>query len=138
MIDTASVARANHRRAIAAGVKVALGTDAAVYPHGLNAHELEVYVVDYGMSPLKALQTATLNAADLMGWTDRTGSVDAGKWADLIAVDGNPLEDIRLLQHVAFVMKSGVVYKDQAHPAEVQRLSVIQQPAPPAGALPAL
>lgn len=69
MKDTTAVARANHKRAIAAGVKVALGTDAAVYPHGLNAHELNVYVQDYGMTPLAALQSATLNAADLMGWT---------------------------------------------------------------------
>ena len=64
--------KANHKRAIQAGVKVALGTDAAVYPHGLNAHELDVYVNQYGMTPLAAIQSATLNAADLMGWTDRT------------------------------------------------------------------
>jgi imidazolonepropionase-like amidohydrolase len=113
MKDTAEVARANHKRAIAEGVKVALGTDAAVYPHGLNGHELEVYVREYGMSPLAAIQSATLNAADLMGWTDRAGSIDAGKWADLIAVDGDPLQDVKLLQHVAFVMKSGVVYKNE-------------------------
>ena len=128
MIDTASVARANHKRAIAAGVKVALGTDAAVYPHGLNAHELEVYVTAYGMTPLAAIQTATLNAADLMGWTDRAGSLDAGKWADIIAVDGDPLKDVRILQHVPFVMKSGIVYKDEVHPANVERLSRIAVP----------
>ena len=78
MRDTTAVARANHRRAIAAGVKVALGTDSAVYPHGLNAHELDVYVHDYGMTPLQALQSATLNAADLMGWTDRVGALEPG------------------------------------------------------------
>ena len=111
MIDTAGVARANHKRAIAAGVKVALGTDAAVYPHGLNAHELEVYVKEYGMSPLAAIQTGTVNAADLMGWTDRAGSLDVGKWADVIAVEGDPLKDVTLLQHVGFVMKAGKVYK---------------------------
>lgn len=111
MIDTASVARANHKRAIAAGVKVAFGTDAAVYPHGLNAHEFDVYVTAYGMTPLAAIQTATINAADLMGWTDRAGDIAPGKWADLIAVEGDPLADVKLLQHIPFVMKSGVVYK---------------------------
>lgn len=123
MRDVTAVARVNHRRAIAAGVKVALGTDSAVYPHGLNAHEFEVYVRDYGMSPLAALQSGTLNAADLMGWSDRAGSLEAGKWADIVAVDGDPLQDIRLLQHVTFVMKSGVVYKDQAEPARVEQLN---------------
>ncbi len=122
MQDTTAVARANHKRAIAAGVKVALGTDAAVYPHGLNAHELEVYVRDYGMTPLAALQSATVNAADLMGWADRAGALDAGKWADVIAVEGDPLADVRVLQKVGFVMKSGVVYKDAHEPAQVGRL----------------
>ena len=114
MLDTTAVARANHKRAIAAGVKVALGTDSAVYPHGLNAHELEVYVRDYGMSPLAAIQSATLNAADLMGWSDRMGDLAPGKWADVIAVQGDPLKDVTLLQHVQFVMKSGKVYKSMA------------------------
>ena len=122
MTDVTSVARANHKRAIAAGVKVAMGTDAAVYPHGLNAHEIEVYVHEYGMSPLAALQSATVNAADLMGWTAKTGSLDAGKWADVIAVKGDPLQDVRLLQHVSFVMKSGVIYKDESHPQAIDKL----------------
>jgi imidazolonepropionase-like amidohydrolase len=131
MRDVTAVARANHRRAIAAGVKVAMGTDAAVYPHGLNAHELEVYVREYGMTPLAALQTTTLNAADLMGWTDRTGSLDAGKWADVIAVSGDPLKDIRALQHVSFVMKGGVIYKNEAQPAQIDKLSAVALDAPP-------
>ncbi len=122
MLDTIAVARANHKRAIAAGVKVAMGTDAAVYPHGLNAHELESYVRDYGMSPLAALQTATLNAADLMGWTDKAGDLAPGKWADVIAVSGDPLKDITTTQHVTFVMKSGVIYKDEAHPTAIDHL----------------
>lgn len=121
MIDVTSVARANHKRAIAAGVKVAMGTDAAVYPHGLNAHEIEVYVHEYGMTPLAALQSATVNAADLMGWTAKTGSLDAGKWADVIAVKGDPLQDVRLLQHVSFVMKGGVIYKDESHPQAIDK-----------------
>jgi len=114
--------KANHKHAIDAGVKVALGTDAAVYPHGLNAHELEVYVSQYGMSPLAALQSGTINAADLLGWSDKVGALEAGKFADVIAVEGDPLKDVTLLQHVPFVMKGGVVYKDEAHPALVDKL----------------
>ena len=114
MTDVSSVAKANIKRAIQAGVKIALGTDAAVYPHGLNAHELDVYVNQMGMTPLAALQTATINAADLMGWTARTGTLESGKWADIIAVEKNPLDDIRTLQDVKFVMKAGVVYKNES------------------------
>lgn len=114
MMDVSAVEKATAKKAIAAHVKVALGTDAAVYPHGLNAHELEVYVEQFGMSPLAAIQSGTLNAADLMGWSDKVGSLEGGKWADIIAVKGDPLRDIKLLQHVSFVMKSGVVYKHEA------------------------
>ena len=114
MVDVSAVAKNNIKHAMQAGVKIALGTDAAVYPHGLNAHELDVYVNQLGMAPLAALQTATVNAADLMGWSAKTGSLDAGKWADIIAVDKNPLEDVRVLQDVKFVMKAGVVYKGPA------------------------
>jgi imidazolonepropionase-like amidohydrolase len=115
MKDVSAVEKQNAIKAIRAGVKVALGTDAAVYPHGLNAHELDVYVNQFGMSPLAALQTGTINAADLMGWTDRVGAIEPGKWADIIATEGDPLKDVRILQHVNFVMKSGVVYKDESH-----------------------
>ena len=111
MKDVSAVEKANLKKAIAAGLKVALGTDAAVYPHGLNAHELDVYVNQFGMPALAAIQTGTINAADLMGWSDRTGALEAGKWADIIAVSGDPLKDVTLLQNVAFVMKSGTVYK---------------------------
>jgi imidazolonepropionase-like amidohydrolase len=111
MVDVSAAVLQNQRKAIAAGVKVALGTDAAVYPHGLNAHEVEVYVTRLGMTPLAALQTGTINAADLMGWSDRAGALEPGKWADIIAVDGDPLSDVRTLQNVRFVMKSGIVYK---------------------------
>jgi len=113
MKDVSAVEKANAIKAIKAGVKVALGTDAAVYPHGLNAHEVDVYVNQFGMSPLAGIQTGTVNAAALMGWSDRTGSLEIGKWADIIAIDGDPLKDVKLLQHVPFVMKSGVVYKDE-------------------------
>ena len=113
MVDVSAVAKSNIKRAMQAGVKIALGTDAAVYPHGLNAHELDVYVNQLGMAPLAALETATVNAADLMGWSAKTGSLEAGKWADIIAVEKNPLEDVRVLQDVKFVMKAGVVYKNE-------------------------
>ncbi|MGI8770666.1 MAG: amidohydrolase family protein [Acidobacteriaceae bacterium] len=118
MHDVSAVEKVNAKHAIAAGVKVALGTDAAVYPHGLNAHELDVYVNQFGMTPVAALQTATINAADLMGWTDRVGAIEPGKWADVIAVEGDPLQDVRLLEHVQFVMKGGQVYKDELHGAK--------------------
>jgi imidazolonepropionase-like amidohydrolase len=111
MMDVSAVVLQNQRKAIAAGVKVALGTDAAVYPHGLNAHEVEVYVTRLGMTPLAALQAGTINAAELMGWSDRTGALEPGKWADVIAVAGDPLSDVRTLQQVRFVMKAGIVYK---------------------------
>jgi imidazolonepropionase-like amidohydrolase len=114
MMDVSAVAKGNIKRAMQAGVKIAMGTDAAVYPHGLNAHELDVYVNQLGMAPLAALKTATLNAADLMGWSAKTGSLEAGKWADMIAVEKNPLDDVRVLQNVKFVMKAGVVYKNES------------------------
>src|SRR5271166_4917415 len=113
MLDVSAVAKSNIKHAMQAGVKIALGTDAAVYPHGLNAHELDVYVNQLGMAPLAALQSATVNAADLMGWTAKTGTLEPGKWADINAVDKNPLDDVRILQNVKFVMKAGVVYKGQ-------------------------
>jgi imidazolonepropionase-like amidohydrolase len=72
-------------------------------------------VNELGMKPLAAIQSATINAADLMGWTAKTGSLDAGKWADIIAVPGDPLADVKILQSVPFVMKSGVIYKDETH-----------------------
>jgi imidazolonepropionase-like amidohydrolase len=113
MVDVSAVAKGNIKRAMQAGVKIALGTDAAVYPHGLNAHELDVYVNQLGMAPLAALQTATINAADLLGLTTKTGTLEPGKWADMIAVEKNPLEDVRVLQNVKFVMKAGVVYRNE-------------------------
>jgi imidazolonepropionase-like amidohydrolase len=96
------------RRAVAAGVPIAFGTDAAVIPHGTNAHEFAA-LVERGMTPLQALQSATLNAADLLGVTDR-GRLAPGLLADIVAVPGNPLDDISVMQQVRFVMKAGTVY----------------------------
>jgi imidazolonepropionase-like amidohydrolase len=101
----------NAKKAFAAGVKIGMGTDAAVYPHGLNAHELAVYV-RLGMTPLQAIQTATINDADLLGWSDKIGTIEPGKFADIIAVDGDPLQDVTTLQSVKFVMKGGEVVKN--------------------------
>ena len=105
------VMRESHRRAIAEGVKIAFGTDAGVYPHGENAREFGVYV-QLGMSPLDALRTATVNAADLLGKDDR-GVIAPGKLADLVAVPGNPLEDITTTERVFFVMHGGRVVKHE-------------------------
>jgi imidazolonepropionase-like amidohydrolase len=105
-------ARASHRRAVRAGVKVAFGTDAAVIPHGENAKEFATYVA-YGMTPLQAIRTATLNAADLLGVSDR-GALAPGKLADVIAVPGNPLTDVRVLEQVRWVMKGGQVVQPPA------------------------
>lgn len=103
-------ARQNISRAFHEGVKVAFGTDAAVYPHGLNAHEFAV-MVKLGLTPLQSIQAATLNAADLLGWSDRVGSLEPGKYADIIAVDGDPLADVTVLENVRFVMKGGEVVR---------------------------
>jgi imidazolonepropionase-like amidohydrolase len=103
-------ARKNIARAFAAGVPVAFGTDSAVYPHGLNGHEFAVYV-KLGMTPLQSIQTATVNASQLLGWDDRIGSIDAGKFADMIAVQGNPLADVTELERVRWVMKGGQVVR---------------------------
>jgi imidazolonepropionase-like amidohydrolase len=97
-------------RAYKAGVKIAFGTDAAVYPHGQNAHEFEL-MVQAGMPPMFTLQAATTHAAELLKHGADLGSVKAGKLADLVAVPGNPVDDISLMKQVSFVMKEGVVYK---------------------------
>jgi imidazolonepropionase-like amidohydrolase len=106
------VARKNATRAFAAGVKIAFGTDAGVYPHGLNAHQFAL-MVKLGLTPLQAIQSATINDADLLGWSDKVGTLEAGKWADLIAVDGDPLQDVTTLEKVKFVMKGGEVVKNE-------------------------
>jgi imidazolonepropionase-like amidohydrolase len=104
-------ARKNVARAFAAGVKVGFGTDAAVYPHGLNAHEFAV-MVKLGLTPLQAIQAATINDADLLGWSDKVGTLEPGKWADIVAVDGDPLADVTTLERVKFVMKGGEVVRN--------------------------
>jgi imidazolonepropionase-like amidohydrolase len=106
------IARKNIAHAFASGVKVAFGTDAAVYPHGLNAHEFAV-MVKLGLTPLQAIQAATVNAADLLGWAGKVGSLEPGAWADIVAVDGDPLQDVTTLERVKFVMKGGEVVRNE-------------------------
>jgi imidazolonepropionase-like amidohydrolase len=108
--ETTETQRAGFRKAVAAGVKIAFGTDAGVYPHGLNARQLP-YMVKYGMTPMGAIQAATINSATLIGWQDRVGSLAPGKSADIIAVEGDGLADISRFTNVAFVMKTGTVYR---------------------------
>jgi imidazolonepropionase-like amidohydrolase len=104
------IGKASMTNAFKQGVKVALGTDAGVYPHGLNGGEFWT-MVKLGLTPAQALQAGTVNAADLMGWTDQVGSIEPGKFADIVAVNGDPMANIEILEHVDFVMKGGVVYK---------------------------
>src|SRR6516225_7879497 len=105
-------ARKNVAHAFASGVKVGFGTDAAVYPHGLNAHEFAV-MVKLGLTPLQAIQAATVNDADLLGWADRVGTIEPGHYADIIAVSGDPSTTVTVLEKVDFVMKGGRVMKSK-------------------------
>ena len=104
------IARQNLSHAFKSGVKIAFGTDAAVYPHGLNAREFGK-MVDMGLPPLTSIQAATVNAADLIGWSDRVGTLEPGKFADIIAVDDDPVANVHILENVQFVMKGGAVVK---------------------------
>ncbi|HEV3456465.1 MAG TPA: amidohydrolase family protein [Thermoanaerobaculia bacterium] len=103
---------ANWRRAVQAGVKLAFGTDAGVYPHGQNARQFHS-LLKLGLTSAQILAMATANAADLLGWSDRVGAIAPGRYADLIAVDGDPLADLTELERVRFVMKGGMVVKDE-------------------------
>ncbi|MFN4096146.1 MAG: amidohydrolase family protein, partial [Sphingomonas sp.] len=97
-------------RAVPAGVKIAFGTDAGVSKHGRNGDEFEL-MVKHGMTPMQAIVAATVNAADLLGLSKEVGSIEPGKSADIIAVSGDPLKDVRVLKSVGFVMRAGVVHK---------------------------
>jgi imidazolonepropionase-like amidohydrolase len=110
--ELGEIQRRNFTKAVRAGVKMTFGTDAGVCPHGINARQF-AFMVKYGMTPMQAIQAATVNAADLIGHSELFGSITAGKSADIIAVAGDPLGDIHVLEHVAFVMKEGTVYKHE-------------------------
>jgi imidazolonepropionase-like amidohydrolase len=102
--------RENFQKAVQAGVKVAFGTDAGVYPHGDNAKQF-FYMVKFGLTPAQAIHSATSDAAQLIDRSKDVGTLEPGKYADLIAVSGNPLENITILEQVGFVMKGGIIYK---------------------------
>ncbi len=102
--------REQFHKQLAAGVPMAVGSDVGPFPHGTQARELEL-MVEYGMSPLAALQADLLSGAKLLGWDDRIGKLEPGYWADIIAVPGDPLQNISSLRNVSFVMKAGVIYK---------------------------
>jgi imidazolonepropionase-like amidohydrolase len=108
--DLGELQRKNFSKAVKAGVKMSFGTDAGVCPYDVAAHQF-AFMVKYGMTPMQAIQSATINAADLIGKPEQFGSIRVGKFADLVVVDGDPIADIRQLEHVTFVMKEGVVYK---------------------------
>ncbi|MDA0986192.1 MAG: amidohydrolase family protein [Bacteroidetes bacterium] len=103
--------RENFQKAVKAGVKIAYGTDAGVYPHGWNAKQFS-HMVKWGLTPIEAIQSATINAAELLGWQDKIGTIEQNKFADIIAVKGSPLENISILENICFVMKGGVVVKN--------------------------
>jgi len=110
--ETTLTQRAAFEKCVAAGVPIAYGTDSGIYPHGDNALQL-AYHVRHGQTPLEAIRSATLHAAALMGWEDRIGRVEPDLYADLIAVAGDPTDDVRLLEDVRFVMKGGEVLRDE-------------------------
>ena len=117
--DLGRIQRENFGKAVRAGVKMAFGTDAGVCPYGTSGKQF-AFMVKYGMTPMQAIQAATSNAADLLGHANELGSIKAGKYADLIAVSGDPLKDITLLERVDFVMKAGRVYKSAGAAAYAQ------------------
>ncbi|MGI8616163.1 MAG: amidohydrolase family protein [Actinomycetota bacterium] len=102
--------RENFAKAVKAGVKIAFGTDSGIYPHGMNAKNLAFHV-RFGQTPMEAIQSATLVSAELLGWEDRVGSLQPGRFADLIAVERDPLDDVTVLEDISFVMKGGEVVK---------------------------
>jgi imidazolonepropionase-like amidohydrolase len=113
MDETTLVQRENFRKAHAAGAPIVFGTDAGVYPHGLNARQF-AYMVEWGMTPMEAIKAATSVAAHYLGWGDRIGSIKPGYYADIVAVEGNPLSEIKVLEHVDTVVKGGLVFKAPA------------------------
>jgi imidazolonepropionase-like amidohydrolase len=116
-LETTEAQRQGFTKAHAAGVRIVYGTDAAVYPHGLNARQFPI-MVQRGMTPMEAIQSATSVAAQAMGWADRIGALAPGRYGDLVAVSCRPLEDIACLQHVDVVVKGGLVFKAPAGVAE--------------------
>jgi imidazolonepropionase-like amidohydrolase len=111
-LESSKQGQVSFGKAYKAGVKIAFGTDAGVFPHGKNAKEFE-YMVEAGMPPMEAIKSATVVAAEVLGMKEQLGAIEAGKLADMVATDENPLKNIKTLQNVTFVMKDGVIYKQQ-------------------------
>jgi imidazolonepropionase-like amidohydrolase len=113
MVDLEKVA---FQKSLKKGVKIALGTDAGGFDwkEVNQAKEFEYYV-EYGMTPMQAIRSGTVVPAELLGWGDKMGTIEAGKWADIVAVSGDPLKDISEVERVKFVMKGGTVYKNEVH-----------------------
>lgn len=111
-LETGPQIQKTFAKAYKAGVKIAFGTDAGVYKHGMNWLEFG-YMIEAGMTPMDAIRSATISAADLLGEKDKLGSIETGKLADIVAVDGDPLKDAKSFGKVVFVMKDGMVYKQQ-------------------------
>jgi imidazolonepropionase-like amidohydrolase len=110
----ADLQRENFAKAVKKGVRIALGTDAGGFDwKALNEAKEFEYYVQYGMTPMQAIRTGTSSAAELLGWSDKLGTIEAGKWADIVAVSGDPLKDVKELQNVKFVMKGGAVFKNE-------------------------
>jgi len=113
--------RENFQKAVKAGAKIAYGTDSGVYPHGWNGKQF-FHMVKWGMTPMQAIQSATVHAADLLGWKDKVGQLSPGYFADIIAVSGDPLADITVLEQVGFVMKGGTVVKNSLSSEPADRM----------------
>jgi len=109
--ETTQAQRDMFAKCVKAGVRIAFGTDSGIYPHGWNARQL-AYQVRHGQTALDAIRSATLHAAELMGWSARVGRVEKGLYADLVAVPGDPTDDVRLLEDIPFVMKGGEIVMD--------------------------
>ena len=110
----ADLQRENFAKAVKKGVKIALGTDVGGFDwEKVNQAKEFEYYVQYGMTPTQAIRTGTAVAAELLGWSDKLGTIETGKWADIVAVSGDPLKDIMELQKVKFVMKSGAIFKNE-------------------------
>ncbi len=116
--ETTLTQRAAFEKCVAAGVRIAYGTDSGIYPHGLNARQF-AYHVRHGQTPVEAIRSATVHAAELMGWSDRIGRIEPGLYADLVAVPGDPTQDVSVLEDVRFVMKGGAVVRLPGRPPDV-------------------
>ena len=125
--ETTDVQRAGFTKAVKMGLKIAYGTDSGVYPHGQNAKQF-AYMVRYGMTPMQAIQSATIRASELLGKESALGSIAPGRFADLVAVRGNPVSDIRVLENIAIVMKDGKIMRQDSGTSKKQKGGNIPPP----------